>query len=334
MDIVSHKMPDEIEDGYFEWLCSYDMVSPFLRPDFLQVDPSSAKILHVGCGRSRVPQQMCMEFGYRPDLTCCTDNDQAVVDEMSNMFGSISINDNPQDDTSGTSQFNSAPQLNNVSKLNYRVADINNCRSEFASCMFDLIIDKGAFDAIICEPNCTMFFEIYRLLAPGGIYVLISLREPELMKSLLNCGLPWEINYDEKHSIAGANAQNANNPIPVFLVRKPKEAPREPTMSPAEVLEHMNRATDYYFQQLNPFVTIELRRRIEEACRGAPPEGIRYQHMYNIMYEPEVKQEYPFELFLCDVQQFMEDVKKDRRRINFGDKMTAELALEFLEWAS
>jgi ubiquinone/menaquinone biosynthesis C-methylase UbiE len=53
--------------------------------------------------------------------------------------------------------------------------------SQYQNDMFDLIIDKGSFDGIMCdEKNGTfmgarMLSEVQRVLKPNGIYLVISL---------------------------------------------------------------------------------------------------------------------------------------------------------------
>ena len=54
---------------------------------------------------------------------------------------------------------------------------------DFGDATFDAAVDKGTLDAILCGENSTanaqkMLSEIYRVLAPTGVYVVISYGQP------------------------------------------------------------------------------------------------------------------------------------------------------------
>jgi len=56
---------------------------------------------------------------------------------------------------------------------------------------FEFIFDKGCLDCILCNSNAlklakTFMSNIYRFLAPGGIYVSISYGTPETREGLFS----------------------------------------------------------------------------------------------------------------------------------------------------
>ncbi len=56
--------------------------------------------------------------------------------------------------------------------------------SDFKQGEFNIVIDKGTLDSILCgdnsEPNALkMLSEIYRVLSPNGIYICISYGDEE-----------------------------------------------------------------------------------------------------------------------------------------------------------
>lgn len=51
---------------------------------------------------------------------------------------------------------------------------------------FDLIVDKGTLDAVLVEGSVFQMLEIvYNLLNVGGVYLICSLHEKEMISSLL-----------------------------------------------------------------------------------------------------------------------------------------------------
>jgi len=59
--------------------------------------------------------------------------------------------------------------------------------NEFSSGEFNVVLDKGTLDSILCGDNSVpnaekMMQEIYRILAPGGVYVCITYGDEEHRK--------------------------------------------------------------------------------------------------------------------------------------------------------
>ena len=59
------------------------------------------------------------------------------------------------------------------------------CRSlDFETSSFDLVIDKGTMDSMLCSGHsymdvARMLTQVHRVLKPGGIYFLVTLGEPK-----------------------------------------------------------------------------------------------------------------------------------------------------------
>jgi ubiquinone/menaquinone biosynthesis C-methylase UbiE len=65
---------------------------------------------------------------------------------------------------------------------------------------FDLIIDKGLFDSQLCgSENIThahaLIQEMYRVLKPGGIYIIISHGAPDSRMGYLTRGVRWAVDH-------------------------------------------------------------------------------------------------------------------------------------------
>ena len=77
--------------------------------------------------------------------------------------------------------------------LKWIVADMTCCSKELPkSECFELIFDKGTLDALLCTDEAShMTCEVIRLLAPGGVYAVISFRPKDFIEKLLRVpGLP------------------------------------------------------------------------------------------------------------------------------------------------
>ena len=65
----------------------------------------------------------------------------------------------------------------------YQKIDVLDMR-QLASNQFDIVLDKGTTDALICGPNyrvdvAVMLNEVQRVLKPGGVYIVITFGKPD-----------------------------------------------------------------------------------------------------------------------------------------------------------
>lgn len=64
----------------------------------------------------------------------------------------------------------------------YHVMDVR--QMSYHDCMFDVVVDKSTIDALLCgrEPyvdTAKMVEEVWRVLKPGGLYLVVSYAGPE-----------------------------------------------------------------------------------------------------------------------------------------------------------
>jgi ubiquinone/menaquinone biosynthesis C-methylase UbiE len=70
---------------------------------------------------------------------------------------------------------------------------------KFPDAHFELLMDKGTLDSVLCGSNSTenaaqMLREAYRVLKPGGFYVLVTYGRPQLrMPYLEQPRFRWDI---------------------------------------------------------------------------------------------------------------------------------------------
>lgn len=134
----------------------------------------SDKILNIGCGNSKLSEDLSEE-GYE-DITNI-DFSTKVITQMEEKY------------------------KQKYPKMEWKVMDVLNM-SEFPKETFNTIIDKGTFDCIVCGDNSTpnaakMMQEIYRILAPGGHYMVITYGDQEFRKKYFETQ-PWSFNAPDR----------------------------------------------------------------------------------------------------------------------------------------
>lgn len=164
------------------------------------------KILHIGCGNSRLPEELAEE-GYT-NITNVDFSQKAIMlmeERCREKYPSLVF-----------------------TAMN--VLDMK----ELGPGSFNVVLDKGTLDSILCSdnagPDCMkMLEEIYRVLAPGGRYICITYGDPEHRKKHLETQT-WEKLQQEKinkpATSSGGNA-NADENDPknfhyIYIMTKPK----------------------------------------------------------------------------------------------------------------
>ena len=143
----------------FDWL----QTLPALQTLLFKYINKNDNILHIGCGNSRLPETLSDE-GYEKITNI--DFSQKVIEQISERYQKY------------------------YPKMKFKVMDILNMK-EFEENSFEIVIDKGALDCILCGGKSKDNFEkalseIYRILCPGGKYIMISFNKPLFIKKYLN----------------------------------------------------------------------------------------------------------------------------------------------------
>jgi len=84
--------------------------------------------------------------------------------------------------------------------LLYEVCDILNLSSKYQQESFDIVIEKGLLDSIVCKKDCEaditkMMKEIYRVLSKNGIYIFVSHGETKKRECYIDKSL-WTYQYE------------------------------------------------------------------------------------------------------------------------------------------
>lgn len=146
----------------FEWYGGYNDIKSYFYNNKI---PKNVKILIIGCGNSNLSNDM-----YDDGYTNITNIDfsQLVIDEMKQK------------------------NLNIRTNMKWLVMDMTSM-IEFSNNSFDIILDKGALDALMSVDSIDiqikamkMFNEISRILTSCGSYLCISLCESYILKAVLS----------------------------------------------------------------------------------------------------------------------------------------------------
>jgi len=152
---------------YFDWYTDYQTLKPLM--DYYLKRRPNASVLNVGCGNSRLSMDMALD-GYS-NITSI-DISKNCVDRMRK------ICNESKDSCDG--------QFSDLRWLEMDATDL-----KFGEEKFDLVVDKGTLDALICETTEShpkiqqVVAEAWRVLKSGGYYILITYaNEQHRMKSL------------------------------------------------------------------------------------------------------------------------------------------------------
>jgi len=132
-------------DWYQRWSGIKDIITQYVLP--------THQILHLGCGNSRLSEEM-YDDGYINSINI--DISQVVIKAMQDKYRD---------------------------KQTMRFLHMDTRNLEFDEATFDAVIDKGTLDSLLCGENSTahankMISEVYRVLSPTGVYVVVSYGQP------------------------------------------------------------------------------------------------------------------------------------------------------------
>jgi len=280
--------------GEFDWIISYGDIKQYLLPACTGVDlnTGSAKLLMIGCGTSPMSELIAKDY---PTCTITSiDNDVEVINHMLRECTNPSLRWLCYDIVEDCGK----PQDNELDQ----------------NCYFDIIVDKGTFDAILVEgATCSMLADVHRMLRVGGVYVIFSINTKALLEALL--GLP-ELNFE----VAYHEDKDAN--CSILMCRKKSDH-----MVDLESLAEREQALlDQYFKSEHPLMTPELELQLRNAFavqnhnNGGGYMSLRDAH--HIMFVKHNKVLcYTFELFEEDLGNVV---------LSMAGMMCIDEALQFL----
>mmetsp|Transcript_18063 Transcript_18063/g.27092 ORF Transcript_18063/g.27092 Transcript_18063/m.27092 type:complete len:256 (-) Transcript_18063:140-907(-) len=139
----------KVISGLFDWYTDYCSLKPLLR---LYLAPES-KILNIGCGNSALAEDLAMS-GY--PIVTSIDASKVCIDVMRERYSKL--------------------EEKHFKHLEWLHMDAT--KLEFKDSTFDLAIEKGTVDALLCGENkpgvISLLLETWRVLKKDGYLILIT----------------------------------------------------------------------------------------------------------------------------------------------------------------
>ena len=158
-----------------EWLMPYEGEFGNRLKDGLSRIPRNAPLLELGCGTSSLARSLHDDLGFR-NITCIDISRQAIMAAQ-------------KDATA-------------LAGVRFEYGDARQMSFEKES--FGACIDKGTLDAICCGEGFDyearrVTMEVFRVLAPGGVWLVLSLMPPSVMLPLIHSQHTndWMVSYDK-----------------------------------------------------------------------------------------------------------------------------------------
>ena len=306
--------------GTFEWVVEFSQIEKFVTPKFTGLGARAReelRVLVLGCGTSTLSKEVA-DSGYKEVVS--VDNDEGCIDHMSRIY------------------------CNESSRMKWYTYDLvehvghPSMMDSHMSESFDIIIDKGTLDAILVEGAvCNMLSDVHRFMKPGGVYILCSINEEDMLHSLLSSsalGLEVSMYYSASGEMCCLSENKMNrynlktNPSSkaqgvVAVCRKPEESGGVLVDIDALALQEQE-AMNYYFQDEVPLLTAEfeasLRERFEAASKRLGTQCLPSDVAYIVMFSEIERSAYT-----CDL--FQEDLK----RFGGGSMLSCDKCIEFIQ---
>jgi SAM-dependent methyltransferase len=317
----------------FEWLTNAESLKSLLIQHAVPPEQSSPngtamkplKALHVGSGSSVVGEFMIEELNF--EMVVNADKDEETMRKMEERW------------------LKRSNESTLLERLKFCIIDFAKSPFPYQDSIFDLVLDKSTLDCTLCSDNATasLLIEVYRCLAVGGCYLLISFHEYDFVLPLLNKlpGAHWDVTHTtmqrqveniarindvekttKKTSVSEKNLTNSK-PLNVFVARKTLSGGSNQLDFDA-VCQHVYECNDDWFQQHQPLLT----RTRKEAIITAFERPLELSQAYQELFTDAEREHLTFEHFLEDWNAFLRqfnDAKLPK------DSISSDTALKFLE---
>ena len=280
-----------MKEGTFEWIFSYEEIQKYFEPEYTGISKrkEETKLLVIGCGTSLLSEKLREESHF--SQTFSLDNDKDCIDHMKN--------------------------INKYPDMKWFVYDMvedfgrkqNNDLDKDEN--FDIIVDKGTFDAILVEGSVAyLLLNVFRLLRVDGIYILCTIFASDLVCKLMKIlGFElccYKLGFQESSGV-------------IILCRKLYSN----TIHPRDLLKKEKYILDEHYIHDAPLLTKDIENCVKKYYRDKKKDWITLCEAFDfIINKVKIdKASYPYEFFIADVKTFQ--LKKP-------DLIGADEMIEFL----
>lgn len=152
--------------GSFDWILQYEDIKKFLEPEhtLIETAKSDLKVLVVGCGTSKLSNSLVEESNFGEVVSI--DNDPGCIEHMKACY------------TNPRHKWYVYDIVEGFDIMQHNCLDLEG--------WFDIVVDKGTFDAILVEGSVAdMLRDIVRKLRVGGVYIVFSIFQKSLLSQIL-----------------------------------------------------------------------------------------------------------------------------------------------------
>uniref|UniRef100_A0A7R9U186 Methyltransferase domain-containing protein n=1 Tax=Pinguiococcus pyrenoidosus TaxID=172671 RepID=A0A7R9U186_9STRA len=173
----------------FDWYQGYRCLKPYIN----QAVPKESAVLMVGCGSSRLSEDMAAD-GY--DEIVNIDVSETIVRVMQER----------------------------AQNMSFYVMDMR--KLEFTDEEYDAVIDKGTLDTLLCMETAAEdakqgLMEISRVLKPQGVYFMVSYGAPDTRLPYLEDGdLSWSVSVHKVEKPEAAIAKGKPGYHYIYICQK------------------------------------------------------------------------------------------------------------------
>ena len=307
-------MTSEERSGNFDWVANAAQLAPLLTPEALRL-PATASVVDIGCGNSWLPLHLATQLARVTAL----DREADCVASMQATHGA---------------------QHERVTWVACDVCDAEALASVCPQGSADLVFDKGTLDCAIVEQDAARLLYNVRtsLLAPEGVYVVVSFRKPDLLVPLLSL-LDWEVVH------APLPLSDREQPASVCTMRRAANG-APPTFDALSL--RTGELLDQWYREEAPLMTAERAQQLrtdwaaalaarradsgrdagaaEPAADGPLPLTVAWE----VMLSADERSELPLDDFAADVAPFLAEPLVDAAASLDHARITLAAAMAYL----
>lgn len=305
---------DKMVENTFEWVAGWNVLESLLRPSALGLRPT-ARAVDLGCGFSTLPLHLASLYAE----VLALDREEHCVETMTARY-----------ERCGCNGKGARADGNAGSRLRWAVCDVCSADGLAQSCgpgSADLVVDKGTLDCAIVEQDAArLLCNVAWLLAPGGVYVVISFRKPALLLAVLSCAeLAWTV----KHQLLELPG---SEPASFCVLRRKNTSAGASTPPDVEaVARHVQLVADDWYTRVDPLLTREREERTRVAWAAvlaktghASGELLPLRTAFEVLLTAEERGEIEFGDFMSDIAPFVERSSGSSAENNGGERMSSD----------